>query len=202
MKLNSDLLLGIVYIPPEYSRYSSPDTFSQIENEYLEFTEKENCLIGDFNARTTEDDEFITLDENILFETFDDFIENAPNVLQQLNLPLKRNNVDKDKKPYSNLLLNLCRGNDLFIVNGRISDNKESNLTCRNASVEDYTVCNSEIKKNIVNMSILDFSRLFSDVHSPFRVSINPSQPIREEKSDSTNDQSFKNLHILKNGIL
>jgi hypothetical protein len=28
MKLNSDLLLGIVYIPPEYSRYSSPDAFS------------------------------------------------------------------------------------------------------------------------------------------------------------------------------
>jgi hypothetical protein len=51
-------------------------------------------LIGDFNARIAEDDEFITLDENILFETFDGFIENAPNVLQQLNLPLKRNNVD------------------------------------------------------------------------------------------------------------
>ena len=95
MKLNSDLLLGIVYIPPEYSRYSSPDTFSQIENEYLEFTEKFKnicLLIGDLNARTAEDDEFITLDENTLFEIFDDFIENAPNVLQQLNLPLKRNN--------------------------------------------------------------------------------------------------------------
>jgi hypothetical protein len=50
------------------------------------------------------------------------FIENAPNVLQQLNLPLKRNNVDKGKNPYGNLLLNLCRGNDLFIVNGRIGE--------------------------------------------------------------------------------
>ena len=200
MKLNSDLLLGIVYIPPEYSRYSSPDAFSQIENEYLEFTEKFKniCLIGDFNARTAEDDEFITLDENTLFETFDGFIENAPNVLQQLNLPLKRNNVDKGKNPYGNLLLNLFRGNDLFIVNGRICDNKEGNLTCRNASVVDYTICSSEFLKNIVNMSILDFSRLFSDVHSPFRVSINPSQPIREEKTDSTNNQSFKNLQNIK----
>jgi hypothetical protein len=50
------------------------------------------------NLLTPEDDEFITLDENTLFETFDDFIENVPNVLQQLNLPLKRNNVDKGKK--------------------------------------------------------------------------------------------------------
>jgi hypothetical protein len=56
----------------------------------------------------------------------------------------------------------------LFIVNGRIGDNKEGNLTCRNASVVDYTICNSEFLENIVNMSILDFSRLFSDVHSRF----------------------------------
>jgi hypothetical protein len=27
MKLSSDLLLCIVYIPPEYSRYSSPDAW-------------------------------------------------------------------------------------------------------------------------------------------------------------------------------
>ena len=87
---------------------SPTDAFSQIENEYLEFTEKFKniCLIGDFNARTAEDDECITLDENTLFENFDDFIENAPNVLQQLNLPLKRNNVDKGKNHYGNLLLN------------------------------------------------------------------------------------------------
>jgi hypothetical protein len=53
------------------SSSSFPDAFSQIENEYLEFTEKFKniCLIGDFNARTAEDDEFITLDENTLFET-------------------------------------------------------------------------------------------------------------------------------------
>jgi hypothetical protein len=37
--------------------------------------------------------------------------------------------VDKGKNPYGNLLLNLCRGNDLLIVNGRIGDNKEGNLT-------------------------------------------------------------------------
>jgi hypothetical protein len=51
------------------------------------------------------------------------------------------------KNPYGNLLLNLCRGNDLFIVNGRIGDNKVGNLTCRNASVVDYTICNSQFLK-------------------------------------------------------
>ena len=91
-----------------------------------------------------------------------------PNVLQQLNLPLKRNNVDKGKNPYGNLLLNLCRGNDLFIVNGRIGDNKEGNLTCRNASVIDYTICNSEFLKNIVNEYFRFFKAIF---RCPFTVS-------------------------------
>jgi hypothetical protein len=53
----------------------------------------------------------------------------------------------KVKKTYGNLLLNLCKGNDLFIVNGRIGDNKEGNLTCRKASVVDYTICSSKLKK-------------------------------------------------------
>ena len=57
--------------------------------------------------------------------------------------------MDKGKNPYGNLLLNLCRGNDLFIVNGRIDDNKEVNLTCRNTSVVDYTVSVTQnLKKN------------------------------------------------------
>jgi hypothetical protein len=43
---------------------------------------------------------------------------------------------------------NLCRGNDLFIVNGRIGDNKEGNLTCRNASVVDYTICSSKFSSS------------------------------------------------------
>jgi hypothetical protein len=47
-------------------------------------------------------------------------------------------------------------------------------------------------------MSILDFLSLFSDVHSPFRVSINSSQRIREGKTDSTNNQSFQNIQNIK----
>jgi hypothetical protein len=84
MKLNSDLLLGIVYIPPEYSRYSSPDAFSQIENEYVEFTEKFKniCLIGDFNARTAEDDEFIIPNNRSEFSfiNFDDILHHNTNL--------------------------------------------------------------------------------------------------------------------------
>ena len=32
--LDEDVIFGIVYIPPEYTVYSSIDAFSEIENEY------------------------------------------------------------------------------------------------------------------------------------------------------------------------
>jgi hypothetical protein len=51
-------------------------------------------------------------------------------------------------------------------------------------------------------MSILDFSRLFSDVHSPFRVSINPFQPIRVEKTDLTNNQSLMKSWFISSGLI
>ena len=33
--LYEDVVCGIVYIPPEYTVYSSVDAFSELENEYL-----------------------------------------------------------------------------------------------------------------------------------------------------------------------
>jgi hypothetical protein len=35
LKLDSDLVFGCVYIPPENSKYSSSDTFDEIENELI-----------------------------------------------------------------------------------------------------------------------------------------------------------------------
>jgi hypothetical protein len=55
---------------------------------------------------------------------------------------------------------------------------------------------NSEVQ--VLMKSWFISSRLILFVHSPFRVSINPSQPIREDKTDSTNNQSFKNLQNIK----
>jgi hypothetical protein len=55
--------------------------------------------------------------------------------LLQLNLPLRRNNTDKSKNHYDNLLLNLCRGKYLFTVNERRGGNKERKLTSENTSL-------------------------------------------------------------------
>jgi len=40
------VIWGIVYIPPEYTSYSSPDAFGQIENEYMQLiTNHKNVVL-------------------------------------------------------------------------------------------------------------------------------------------------------------
>jgi hypothetical protein len=46
------------------------------------------------------------------------------------------------KNCYGNKLLELCRGNSLFLLNGRVGeDQHEGRLTCKNSSTVDYCLC-------------------------------------------------------------
>jgi hypothetical protein len=48
---------------------------------------------------------------------------------------------DSVKNHYGSRLLDLCKGNDLFIINGRIGNDKDiGKLTCKNSSVVDYVI--------------------------------------------------------------
>ena len=78
-----------------------------------------------------------------------------------------RINKDSVKNHYGSRLLDLCKGNNLFIINGRIGNDKGiGKLTCKNSSVV-YVISSVDFLKHIVNFSICEFSKLFSDVHSP-----------------------------------
>ncbi|CAG2239754.1 unnamed protein product [Mytilus edulis] len=92
--------------------------------------------------------------------------------LDEKNLTRKRNNKDKCKNRFGNQLLDFCKGNNLFIMNGRTTKDREGKLTCRNASVVDYCISNVSFLQNFLNFEILDFSSLYSDVHSPLLLSI------------------------------
>ena len=65
---NNDLLLGCVYTLPENSLYSSINAFLDIENELVNFIEKDmKCaLVGDFNAKTAVLEDFSEPDETFL----------------------------------------------------------------------------------------------------------------------------------------
>ncbi|CAG2204073.1 unnamed protein product [Mytilus edulis] len=185
LKTDDDLYFGIVYVPPEYSPYSTDDAFRQIANEYIDLTAKSInvCLLGDFNARTGNDVDYTTMNDKESQTEIFGFIENDYVVLDELNIPLLRQNLDKAKNRYGNLLLEFCRANSLFILNGRMGGNS-GNFTCRNASVVDYVITSVHLLRFVCNFFLHDFSGLFSDVHSPITVSFKNTY---KEHSDSGN---------------
>ena len=113
--LPQDVLFGIVYVPPENSKYCIGDPFNEIENELLDFsTNFENvCIIGDWNARTCEEHDYIITN----FDTFSDFLNvdnDGVQMLEKLHVEILRKSMDNRKNNFGNRLLELCRCNNIL----------------------------------------------------------------------------------------
>ena len=70
LEILKDLLLGVVYIPPEGSKYTKIEAFEECELELLELLSCNDsfvCLCGDFNARTG------GLHDELEYNIFNDF---------------------------------------------------------------------------------------------------------------------------------
>ena len=106
LNLDESVLFGPIYIPPEYTKYSFDEAFNELEREYLNLsnTTKYVCLLGDFNARTSSDDDFIIIDEEE-HNDISNFVNNYTGVLNSLSLAIKQ-------------------GHNLFIMNERIGKDK------------------------------------------------------------------------------
>ena len=65
ISIENNILLGCTYIPPEYSKYSSPDSYIEVEEELLGFSQNTQniVILGDFNARTSTVNDYIIADE-------------------------------------------------------------------------------------------------------------------------------------------
>ena len=113
------------------------------------------------------------MDKNRHGDDFIDFINGDLVTLGELEIPRKRKSMDKVKHGYGNKLLELCRGNSLYLLNGRVGeDQHKGRLICKNSSTVDYYLCTVYLLKYINNVKILDFSTLYSDVHSPIQINI------------------------------
>ena len=153
---DEDSIHGIVYIPPENYKYC--------------------CLHGDFNSRTSKEPDFIDSErESGNDENVEHLFIDTSNVymLEELGIPLRRANEDKVINQYVRKLLDFCKYNDVFILNGRIGEEKEiGKFTCKNVGVVDYTIASPGYLKHITNSQVLEFSNFFSDVHCPISIFI------------------------------
>ncbi|CAG2192228.1 unnamed protein product [Mytilus edulis] len=127
-RTEDDIIMGIVYIPPENTRYTSENAMSEIEIEFLELQKNSNCifLLGDFNSRTANEQDFFNISdfEEHLTEFIDVNEFNDIHVLDDLKIPRIRNSSDTVVNSYGRKLIQFCKNNNMYILNGRVGKDR------------------------------------------------------------------------------
>ena len=177
-KIN-EAMLGVVYQPPESSRFLTED-----EQELLEVEITSMCisnevvyLVGDMNARVSNENDFI--DADTFFSDYFDFDEeslrhfNKSDIFSLSFLSQKRANQDTAFNKQGESLLNICKSNNLLILNGRCHKDKGiGKYTFRDISVIDYAISSTEGLKRIQDFEIMELDSLYSDGHAMLSLTI------------------------------
>ena len=142
--LKNDIFLGFSYLPPEISTFSQKH-----ENDILDTLEEdlrcfcnlgEVVLLGDLNARTSNDCEIIENDS-------DKFLPPHLNYQQDAHLPV-RVNQDMTSNKRGKALIDLCTASGLRILNGRKPGDSLGYFTCHKyngSSTVDYGLCSENL---------------------------------------------------------
>ena len=169
---DKDTLIGIVYLPPEGSDYSSEDSFNEIEAELISFLNQYETLfvMGDLNARTGTSDEYVTYNIN---KNVSDILGLDNELLVYLNeangingnVAKTRRSKDKHRNNFGSQLLEMCKNNNLYICNGRIDYDRDGDYTCKGSSVVDYLISTINGLNLVQQFRINEFSPFLSDIH-------------------------------------
>ncbi|MEW8547673.1 MAG: reverse transcriptase family protein, partial [Candidatus Thiodiazotropha sp.] len=171
---DKDSVIGIIYLPPEGSDYSSEDSFNEIEAEVISFLNQYETLflIGDLNARTGNSEEFVTynLNRNVSDVLGIDnevltFLNEANEIYTNTNIDKTRRSKDKHRNNFGAQLLEMCKNNNLYICNGRIDDDRDGEYTCKGSSVVDYLISTLNGLSLVHKFRINEFSPFISDIH-------------------------------------
>ena len=181
-----NLKCGIVYIPPYGSKYASEDPFLELQELIFKHCSNTNNLLifGDFNSRSGTLADYIHMDKFICnrlgLQSLDEENTNILNLFEASNIPISRNNTDKNVNTYGKTFIDFCKNNDLFILNGRIgSDHIYPKLTCKDRSTVDYFLSSATIFDKITNFEVQEFLDLFSDAHCAISLGLSVSfEPI------------------------
>ena len=152
-----------------------------VSNKYV-------LLMGDFNARTHDKQDFLEEDE-LFSQHLDydndliDLFQNS-SVLDKCNLPKNRTSQDKIINKEGNMLIDIFKANSLFIFNGRCgSDKSIGAMTFRNQSIIDYAIISHQAIRIVKMFSILELDSFFSNGHSVITTSLYFSQVLAPTKN-------------------
>lgn len=116
-------------------------------------------------------------------------------ILENLNVPLQRISKDTKTNNTGYWLIDTCKRNNLFIVNGRFGKDKGIGaMTFRDKSVIDYTLCTAEVFQVLNDFEIVELDSLFSDGHALITWAFNCNMNSNTESGN--NNDSFSRKFI------
>jgi hypothetical protein len=186
-----------MYVPPEQSRFFNDDEFYDFQNDIsVKCSKYETVLItGDSNGHTStlpdylEFDDFLSSYLNVDDATLDSF--NQINKLEKLNIPRDRLSQCSKINNNGKKFLEICKNNNLFILNGRFSCDKSiGKCTFRGKTVIDYSIATINCILLLNEFDIIELDSLFSDGHC--LLSMNILIPMPELPHVSPNEPSTR----------
>ena len=156
------LYLCCTYISPKSLGRFQLDEVSKLDklhHDVMKFKCKVHVMIlGDINCKTGTEDDFIDIQpaEQFVAVPDDDDIHISDVIV---NNCVNKHHMSKDKIVNENgkQLLNMCKTDNLFIVNGRIGSDLKCDFTCHTArgqSVVDYFIVDGLLLRNISVFSV------------------------------------------------
>lgn len=209
---DKDVLLGCVYLPPENTKYTSPEAFEAIDDEFnkLATASTYGAFLGDFNSKIRKLQDYTVPDEHLL-DVLDldsdvellNFLYDYEN-LQKQGIPLNRVSQDNNRpNSYGYKLIEFCSRLNLYIGNSRLPGN-DKNIgikTCFDSSLIDYFILSSPLFKIVKDFTFMDFDPMLSDKHSRLVVTLevllqNVNIPVEQtpEKLIKWNEEKRVNL--------
>ena len=204
---SEDILGAVIYIPPEASDYAIRFPYQEIENELYTLSDNFSSILflGDFNSRTKNLMDYIEADK-FLYNHFDsdDIVLEFENEMSHFKgscVNIDRTNSDTNINNYGYRLLDFCKSNTLYILNGRTSrDHGVGALTCKNRSTVDYFLCSSNIFSMISNFYVNDICETLSDVHSPVYLELKCCKTNQENDTETIDEAHINTWNHSKAG--
>ena len=196
---SADIIFGVTYIPPAQSRFYNDDDFDRFEQEITSIRSQYDFvyLVGDMNAQTakmqdyTETDPFLSnlFDFDQETETFFDQKSN----LERNGIMLDRASQDLKKNSHGYKLVDICKNNNLIIINGRFGDDKNIGaMTFRNISVIDYVISSIEGFSLLQSFSITVLDELHCDGHALLTFDLGLGKPLSDAEDIPSQPNRFE----------
>ena len=186
LKTDKKVLLCFPYIAHESSPvYQNMSTkgIQNLESLFVELSEKygqvEWIIGGDMNARTGLLDDCFVENNVHNYISYSDFDSS----LDEINI--KRNSKDPSyTNSFGKQLVNFCKENSLYILNGRTPGDEPGNITCianKGKTIVDYFIATKNIFDEIASFKVTP--RPESD-HFPLSISINIKNDVEDNQFD------------------